>query len=94
MVAIYCCELILDIVVDMCYFIDLTISGTVTIQDGSLIVDDFVDTMYNVSSARLLDFGIPLDASVIDKHFTFHTGFEVEKTFNDFISLAKIKLMV
>lgn len=51
-----------------------------TILDGSLVVDDLVDTIYNVSSRKLIDFGIPLDTSVIDTPFTFHAGFEVKQT--------------
>lgn len=51
-----------------------------TIRDGSLIVDNLVDTRHNVSSSKLIDFGIPLDTSVIDKPITFHAGFEVNQT--------------
>lgn len=63
-----------------CSFTDVIISGTVTIHDGLLSVDDLIDTRYNISSRKLIDFGIPLDASVIDMPITFHAGFKVKQT--------------
>lgn len=51
-----------------------------TIHDGLLSVDDLIDTRYNISSRKLIDFGIPLDASVIDMPITFHAGFKVKQT--------------
>ncbi|XP_054259510.1 uncharacterized protein LOC128984235 [Macrosteles quadrilineatus] len=51
---------------------NLTLYGTVIVGNGHMsATNDFNDLKHNISAEKLLEFGIPLNQFVIDKHFKF-----------------------
>uniref|UniRef100_A0A1B6MAK0 Uncharacterized protein n=1 Tax=Graphocephala atropunctata TaxID=36148 RepID=A0A1B6MAK0_9HEMI len=57
---------------------DVVYHGTIIIQNGTLSAEDFIDSKRNISARNILEFGIPLKETVINKHFIFECPFKAD----------------
>ncbi|KAG8323916.1 hypothetical protein J6590_104572 [Homalodisca vitripennis] len=55
---------------------DVVYHGTIIIENGTLATKDFIDSNRNISARNVVNLGIPLNKTVIDKHFIFKSPFK------------------